>query len=60
MAAHLAPSRGARGADHRIRVEFDGTAAYEALKAANCLPNEPGRIEVAGLVVELGQHIRIW
>jgi len=44
----------------RVRVEFDGTAAYEALKAASCLPAEPGRIEVAGLVVELGQHIRIW
>jgi hypothetical protein len=44
----------------RIRVEFDGTAAYEALKAARCLPVEPGRIEVDRLVAELGRHVRIW
>ena len=44
----------------RIRVEFDGQAAYEALKAARCLPSEPGRMEIDGLVVELGRHVRIW
>lgn len=44
----------------RVRVEFDGRAAYEALKAAKRLPREPGRRQVDGLVVELGQHIRIW
>jgi hypothetical protein len=44
----------------RMRVEFDGQAAYKALKAANRLPQEPGRVQVDGLVVELGQHIRIW
>jgi hypothetical protein len=44
----------------RIRVEFDGIAAYDALKAAGCLPEEPGRIEIDGLVVELGQHVRVW
>jgi hypothetical protein len=44
----------------RVRVEFDGQAAYKALKAANRLPQEPGRVQVDGLVVELGQHIRIW
>ena len=44
----------------RLRVEFDGMAAYEALRASRCLPDEPGRVEVAGLVVELGRQIRIW
>jgi hypothetical protein len=44
----------------RVRVEFDGAAAYDALKAAKCLPEEPGRIEVSGLVVELGRHLRVW
>lgn len=44
----------------RVRVEFDGQAAYNALKAAQALPQEPGRTEMNGLVVELGQHIRIW
>lgn len=44
----------------RVRIEFDGMAAYEALKAAKCLPAEPGRIEIDGMVVELGQHIRVW
>jgi len=44
----------------RVRVEFDGQAAYDALKAANRLPQEPGRVQVDGLVVVLGQHVRIW
>ena len=44
----------------RVRVEFDGHAAYDALKAAKCLPQEPGLVQVNGLVVELGQHVRIW
>jgi len=44
----------------RVRVEFDSQAAYKALKAANRLPQEPGRVQVGGLVVELGQHLRIW
>ena len=44
----------------RVRVEFDAAAAYHALKAANCLPKEPGRIEIDGLVIELGRHVRVW
>ena len=44
----------------RVRVEFDAAAAYEALKAAKCLPEEPGRIELDGLVIELGRHVRVW
>jgi hypothetical protein len=44
----------------RVRVEFDGQAAYDALKAAKCLPEVPGRMQVNGLVVELGQHVRVW
>ena len=44
----------------RVRVEFDAPAAYEALKRGDCLPDEPGRIEIDGLVVELGQHVRVW
>ncbi len=43
-----------------MRVEFDAVAAYEALKRANRLPEEPGRIEVEGLLLELGQHVRVW
>jgi hypothetical protein len=45
--------------ERRLIRLFDGTAAHEALKAARCLPDKPGRIEGAGLVVELGQHVRI-
>lgn len=44
----------------RVRVEFDGQAAYDALKATGCLPREPGRRVVDGLVVELGEDVRIW
>ncbi len=44
----------------RVRVEFDAAAAYAALKRANCLPEEPGRAEIDGLLVELGQHVRVW
>ncbi len=44
----------------RVRVELDAVAAYEALKRTGCLPDEPGRVEVDGLLVELGQHVRVW
>lgn len=44
----------------RVRVEFDGQAAYEALKAANAIPEpEDGAVEIDGLVVERGTHLRI-
>lgn len=44
----------------RVTVEFDTAAAYDALKAAGHLPQEPGGVEVEGLVVELGRHVRVW
>ncbi len=44
----------------RVTVDLDTAAAYDALKAAGHLPQEPGRIEVDGLVVELGRHVRVW
>jgi hypothetical protein len=44
----------------RVRVEFDASAAYSVLKAAKCLPEEPGRIEIDGLIIELGRHVRVW
>lgn len=43
----------------RVRVEFDGQAAYEDLKAAGKLPGEPGVYDVDGLRVERGEHVRI-
>ncbi len=46
----------------RVEVSFDGQAAYEYVKAMDCLPDKPGKVvlEDAGLVVELGEHVRIW
>lgn len=44
----------------RVVIELDGDKAYQALKLANCLPDKPGRVEIEGLVVELGDHVRIW
>lgn len=44
----------------RVSVEFDSQKAYEALKAANAIPEpEDGRIQIDGLVVERGVHLRI-
>lgn len=43
----------------RVVVTLDGTAAYESLKAAGTLPDEPGVYEIDGLRVERGQHVRI-
>lgn len=44
----------------RVRVEFDANAAYEHLKAHGAIP-EPseGAVEIDGLVVERGTHLRI-
>lgn len=44
----------------RITVELDTASAYEALKVDGHLPEQPGRVEVEGLVVELGRHVRVW
>lgn len=44
----------------RVTVDLDTAAAYEALKATGHLPDEPGLVEVDGLVVELGRHVRVW
>jgi len=44
----------------RVTVELDTAAAYAALKAEGCLPEEPGLVQVDGLVVELGRHVRVW
>lgn len=44
----------------RVTVDLDTAAAYEALKAAGHLPEEPGLVQVGGLVVELGRHVRVW
>lgn len=38
---------------------FDSQGAYEYLKGAKLLPAEPGVIELDGIVVELGSHLRI-
>jgi hypothetical protein len=44
----------------RVRVEFDGQAAYESLKDAGLIPTpEEGAVEINGLVVERGTHLRI-
>lgn len=43
----------------RVRIEFDGQRAYEDLKAAGLLPDEPGTVEIDGLVIERGTHLRI-
>lgn len=44
----------------RVRVEFDGQAAYEYLKKANAIPTpEEGAVELEGLVIERGTHLRI-
>lgn len=44
----------------RVTVDLDTAAVYEALKATGRLPEKPGRVEVDGLVVELGRHVRVW
>lgn len=38
---------------------FDSQGAYEYLKGAKLLPTEPGTIELDGIVIELGSHLRI-
>lgn len=38
---------------------FDGQGAYEYLRDAKLLPAEPGTIELDGIVIELGTHLRI-
>lgn len=38
---------------------FDSQGAYEYLKGAKLLPTEPGVIELDGIVIELGSHLRI-
>lgn len=44
----------------RISVEFDSQAAYEHLKANNAIPApKDGPVEIDGLVVERGVHLRI-
>jgi hypothetical protein len=39
-------------------VEFDSQAAYEALKAAKLLPEDPGVYSLDDLVIERGCHVR--
>jgi hypothetical protein len=43
----------------RIRVEFDGTAAYEDAKASGAIPEAGESLEWHGLLVERGVHLRI-
>jgi hypothetical protein len=44
----------------RVRIEFDAAAANAYLKANNCIPKpEDGPIEIEGLVVSRGTHLRI-
>jgi hypothetical protein len=44
----------------KVVVSFDGTAAKKHLKDAGKLPADIGRYEIDGLIVERGQHLRIW
>lgn len=43
----------------RVRVEFDGTKAYQDLKDQGILPDEVGRFELEGVIVNRGEHLRI-
>lgn len=44
----------------RIKIEFDGALAYETVKDAGLVPApEDGPVEVLGLIVERGTHLRI-
>src|SRR5690606_10969359 len=44
----------------KVVITFDGEAAYRDLKERGLIPAGPGRVEVAGLLVERGTHLRIW
>src|SRR5690606_36923569 len=44
----------------KVIITFDGEAAYRDLKARGLIPAGPGRVEVDGLLVERGTHLRIW
>lgn len=44
----------------RVRVEFDSQKAYEEIKVAGLIPEpEDGAVELDGLIIERGQHLRV-
>jgi len=44
----------------KVVITFDSEAAYRDLKERGLIPAGPGRVEVDGLLVERGTHLRIW